>query len=210
MSTFAFIKSFKGTYAELDVGGEEVDALVGEQVALDKGGGNDALLSVQTPQQSVGELGTGVGHAERSAAGSVLSLDDLVTTELDPVDKLVEGLASDALASSVLGQQGDDGRAGVAADDGDVALLGGDIANGGQEAGSTDDVEGGDTEETLGVEDTGLLERSGDDGDGGVDGVGDDKDVGVWGAGSDGAGEVTDDGSVGLQEILLGNSSATA
>jgi hypothetical protein len=39
----------------------------------------------------------------------------------------------------------------------------------GDEAGGTDDIEGGDTEEALGVVDTLALEDLGADGDGGVD-----------------------------------------
>lgn len=57
----------------------------------------------------------------------------------------------------------------MATDDGDflVGRVGGlDL---GDEAGGTDDIKGGDTEEALGVVDALGLEDLGDDGDGGVD-----------------------------------------
>ena len=66
-------------------------------------------------------------------------------------------------------EEGNDGRAGVATDDGDVLVGGVGALDLGDETGSTDDVEGGDTKEALGVVDTLGLEDLGADGDGGVD-----------------------------------------
>jgi hypothetical protein len=57
----------------------------------------------------------------------------------------------------------------VATDDGDVLAGGVGALQLGDEAGSADDIEGGDTEEALGVVDTLGLEDLGGDGDGGVD-----------------------------------------
>ena len=68
-----------------------------------------------------------------------------------------------------LGKDGHNGGARVAADHED-GLLGGVAAlELGDEARGTDNVEGGDTEEALGVVDTGGLEDLGGDGNGGVD-----------------------------------------
>jgi len=89
----------------------------------------------------------------------------------------------------------------VATNNGDGGVFGGSLNKTGSESGSTDDVEGGDTEQVLGVEDTGFLEGSSDNRDGGVDGVGDDEDVGVWGNTSNSGSEVTDDGGVGLRLV---------
>jgi hypothetical protein len=71
-----------------------------------------------------------------------------------------------------LGEEGNDGSAGVATDDGDVLGGGVVVLDLGDEAGSADNVEGGDTEEALGVVDALGLEDLGGDGDGGVDLVG--------------------------------------
>jgi hypothetical protein len=89
-----------------------------------------------------------------------------------------------------LGQQRKDGNTGVTTNDGDLVLggLGRLSDDGGNEGGSSDNVEVGDTEQPgiscfresvrlsllLGVKDTGLLEGLGEDWDGRVDGVGDD------------------------------------
>lgn len=86
----------------------------------------------------------------------------------------------------------------MAADDGDLALVGvraGDLA---EEASRTDDVEGRDTEDAAGVVDTGLLQGLGDDRDGGVNGVGDDEKVRVGGSTGNSGSKVADDARVGL------------
>ena len=189
------------TYTKLNVGREEVDALVSEERALDEAGRDDALLATQATEECIGELGTGIRHRERSAAGTILGLDDLVTTELDTVDNLLVRLALYGLAEGTLGEQGHDGRARVATDDGNDGLLGVRVRELAEEAGGTDDVEGGDTEEAAGVEDAGLLEGRGDDRDRRVDGVRDDEDVRFGCGAGDSAGEVTDNGGVRLRNI---------
>jgi hypothetical protein len=57
----------------------------------------------------------------------------------------------------------------VATNDGDGLAGGVGLLDLGDEARGTDDIKGGDTEETLGVVDTPGLVDLGDDGDGGVD-----------------------------------------
>ena len=114
------------------------------------------------------------------------------------MDELGVGFALDGLAVSDLGEEGDDGGAGVTADDGDTEFLGVDASDAGKEAGGTDDVEGSDTEDAAGVVNTSLLQDLGDDGDGGVDGVGDDKEVSLRGDTGNSSGKVANDGGVGL------------
>jgi hypothetical protein len=70
---------------------------------------------------------------------------------------------------SGLGEQGDDGHAGVTADDGDVLIRGVGTLQLGNKSGGSDDVKGGDAEEAFGVVDTPSLEDFGADWDGGVD-----------------------------------------
>lgn len=153
---------------ELDAGSEEVDTLVLVEGAVDEGGFDDALDTLSGLEEGLGETGTGESHGEGSGTSAVLGLDDFVTAELDAVDEGVAGLAFDVGVVG-LGEEGHDGHAGVATDDGDflVGRVGGlDLGN---EAGGTDDIKGGDTEEALGVVDALGLEDLGDDGDGGVD-----------------------------------------
>jgi hypothetical protein len=186
------------TYTKLNTGREEVDTLVSVERALDESGRDDALLAAQTTEKRIGELGTSVRHGERSAAGAVLGLDDLVTAELDTVDDLLIRFAFDGLAEGALGEQGHDGGAGVATDDGDNGLLGVRVGDLAEEARGTDDVEGGDTKDAAGVEDTGLLKNLSDDGDRRVDGVGDNENMRFGRDAGYGASEVADDGGVRL------------
>ena len=65
------------TYAKLNVGREEVDALVGEERALDERGGHDALLAADRAEEVAGEAGAGVRHGEGGGACTVLGFDDL-------------------------------------------------------------------------------------------------------------------------------------
>lgn len=154
--------------AELDLGGEEVDTLVLVERALDESGLNDALLALSSLQQGLGEASTGESHGEGGGTGTVLGLDDLITTELDAVDELVTGLA---LNVGVVGlrEQRNDGDTGVTTDNGDELVGGVGLLDLRDEAGGTNNVQRGDTEEALRVVDTlGLVDLR-DDGDGGVD-----------------------------------------
>src|SRR5690606_29840670 len=104
------------------------------------------------------------GHGESCGARAILGLDDLITTELDAVDKSVVLVIRDGHGGSDLAEERDDGLAGVAADDGHVELgdgLAGDLRYEGLGA---DNVQSSDTEETLWVEDVLGLENLGGDG----------------------------------------------
>lgn len=152
---------------ELDTGGEEVNTLVLVKRALNEGGFDDTLLALSGLQEGLGEASAGHGHGESSGTGTVLGLDDLITTELNAVDERIAGLALN-IGVVGLGEQRDDGDSGVATNNGDGLLGGVGLLNLGDEAGGTDDIEGGDTEETLRVVDTLGLEHLGDNGDGRV------------------------------------------
>lgn len=188
--------------AELDLAAEEVNTLVLVERGLDEGGLDDTLLALSGAEEGVSHAGTGHGHGEGGRASTVLGLDDLVTTELHTLDELSVG---GELGVGALGEERDDGDTGVATNDGDVLVLGVGILELGDEAAGADNVEGGDTEELLGVVDTGLLEDLGADGDGRVDGVGDDEEVSVGGVLGSGLGEIADDGGVGVEEIVTGH-----
>lgn len=76
----------------------------------------------------------------------------------------------------------------------------------GNESLGSDDVEGGDSEDTLWVVNSGFLEHLGGDWDSGVDWVGDDSDKSLRGGLGDDGGQVTDDSGVGVEEIVTGHS----
>lgn len=200
--------------AKLNGNGEELktadgglDGVTTGDGKVDKSWLNDVLLAGSSAEDLLSEAETGVGHGEGSGSGTVLGLDDLVTTELDAVDESGELVGWDGDGGLGQAEEGDDGLAGVATDDGDGGLLGvlgaGDLGDKGLGA---DDVEGGDTEEALGVEDTLGLQDLGGDGDGGVDGVGDDEDEGLGGDIGDDLDEALDDTGVDVEEIITGHS----
>lgn len=91
----------------------------------------------------------------------------------------------------------------MATDDGDLhgggVLLAGELLGEGL---GTDNVEGGHTEEALGVKDASGFEDLSGNGDGGVDGVGDDEDEGLGAELGDALDEVPDDAGVDLEEVI--------
>lgn len=187
--------------AELDAGAEELDTLLLVERGLDKGGLND-LLASGSAEERVRHAGTSHGHGEGGRASTVLGLDDLITTELDTLDELSVGAE---VRVAALAEERDNGDTGVATDNGDVLVLGVSVLDLGDEAAGADNVEGGDTEEGLGVVDTGVLEDLGADGDGRVDGVGNDEGLGLGGGLGNSLGEVANDGSVGVEEVVTGH-----
>ena len=115
------------------------------------------------------------------------------------MDKLLVGLALNGLAVCGLTEEGNDRGTGMTTDDGNLAVVGVRASDLTEEASSTDNIKGGDTENAAGVVDTGLLQRLRDNGDGGVDGVGDDEEVRLRRDTGDGGGEVADNRRVGLR-----------
>jgi hypothetical protein len=192
---------------------EEVDAnLLGNGLAagnageVDVAGLDETLLTLGSPQDLLGEAEASVGHGQGSGAAAILGLNDLVTTELDTVDESVVLVVGDAGGRSNLAEEGNNGLARVTADNGDSEILGlclaGDLCDKGL---GTDNVEGGDTEQLLGVENLLGLEHLGGDGDCRVDRVGDDKDEGVGGDLSSGLDQALDNAGVDLEEVVSGH-----
>ena len=154
-------------WSELDVGGEVVNALVLVERRVNVGWLDDALLALSGLEQALGETGTGHGHGESGRSSTTLGLDDLVTTELDALDVLVTLCALEVVAG--LREERDNGSTRVTTDDGDGLVGWVGALELGDEAGSTDYIEGGDTEESLWVVDVLGLENLGADWNGGVD-----------------------------------------
>ena len=94
----------------------------------------------------------------------------------------------------------------MATDDRDGELLGLSLASDASDEGlGADDVEGGDAEQALGVEDVLGLEHLGGDGDGRVDGVGDDQDEGLGGNLGGSLDQALDNASIDIEEIVTGH-----
>jgi hypothetical protein len=219
------------TYSKLNRDREEVDAgslgdglTAGNTRQVDVARLNKALLALGSAENLLGESKvfksvfatciwvtgtlpeTGVSHRQSSGTSTVLGLDDLVTTKLDTVDKSLVLVGGDLDSRVGLADEGQDGLARVATDNGDGQLLGLGLAdNLGNKGLGTDNVEGGDTKEALGVEDLLGLEDLGGDGDGGVDGVGDDEDEGLGGNLGNDLDQALDDASVDVEEVITGH-----
>lgn len=153
---------------ELDLGCKEFNTLVLVERAVDEGRLNNTAAAIRSSKQALSETSTSHSHGKSGRASTILGLDDLITTKLDTIDQVVELLACDIVVTG-LGDQRDNGNAGVTTDNSDVLIGRIGTLELGDEAGSTDDIEGGDTEETLGIVDTLALEDFGDDGNGRVD-----------------------------------------
>lgn len=138
---------------------------------------------------------------------------------MDSVDQLIQLRASD-VAVAGLRDQWDNGDAGVTTNDGDLLISRVGLLDLGDESGGSDNIESGDTEESLWVVDTLALEDLTADGDCGVDlfslvsvwflaahvltyRVGDNQNVGVWRSLSDSLGEIPDNAGVCVEQIYV-------
>lgn len=127
-------------------------------------------------------------------------------TNLLTVHESIQLVTGNAHGGLSLAEKRDNGLARVSANDGNSELVGFLLAcDGGNECLSTNDVEGGDTEQLLWVENAGLLEDLGGDGDGRVHGVGDDKHVSLGGVLCNALDEALDDTGVDLEEVITGH-----
>lgn len=185
--------------AEFNLAGEEIDALVLEQRRVDKGRLDNALLASSSTEKRVSHAGTSHGHGESGGTGTVLGLDNLVTTELDALDEVLIGAQVGVVA---LAEERNDSHTRVSANNGDVLVLGVSLLDLGNESASADDVQGGDTEEGLGVVDTLSLEDLGADGDGRVHRVGNDEDLGLGSGDGNGLGQIAHNRGVGVEQIV--------
>ena len=140
-------------WAKLDIGGEELNTLILVQRAVDEGRLNNTSLALGSLQQALSKSGTGHGHGQSCRACTILGLDDFVTAKLNAVDQGVQLVASDVTVAR-LGDQGNDGDARVAADDCDVLVRGISALDLGDESRCSDNIEGCDTKEALGVVDS--------------------------------------------------------
>lgn len=199
--------------AKLDRNGEVVEAsLLGDGIAtgdtgkVDESGLNDTGLALVGLEELLGEAETSVGHGEGGGSGTILGLDDLVTTELNTVGESIELVLGDVDGRLGLAEERDNGLAGVATNDGDDGLRGVLLAGDALDEGlGTDNIEGGDTEELLCVELAGLLEDLSGNGNGAVHGIGDDEDKGLRAVLDNTLDQTLHDASVDLEEVVTGH-----
>lgn len=173
---------------------------------VDKAGLDEALLALEGSEDLLSEAVTGVCHGERGGTSTILGLDNLVTTKLYTLDQVGHLLVWDAHGGLSLAEERDNGLSGVTTNDWDGGLgrlLVSD--NLGDEGLGTNDIEGGDTEEALCVEDTLGLQDLGGNWDGGVDRVGDDQDVSLRCNLGDNLDEALDDAGVDVEKIITGH-----
>jgi hypothetical protein len=126
------------------------------------------------------------------------------------VDKSVVAISGDLEVGGDLAEEGNNGLARVTADNGNGSLGGvGQTRELLGEGLGANDIESGDTEQALGVEDASGLEDLGGNGDGRVDGVGDDQSEGVGAELGDTLGQVTDNAGIDLEEVVTGHTGLT-
>ncbi len=169
-------------------------------IGVDEGVGDGVLATAETSDNLESEASAGSRHRESGGTLAGLGLNDFSAGLTNAVvDGAFLGLGDGR--SGDLGDDGNDGGVGVAADDGDPTD-GEGVASLVDEAGGAHAVEGGDAKELVLVINAELLEDFSSDGNSGVDGVGDDAEDSVrrlLGASANG---IEGDGSVELEEIV--------
>lgn len=208
------LKTLSAIWSELDWDREEVqagsllDGLATWCGKVDEGWLDDVLLAGSGAENLLSEAESGVRHGESGRASSILGLDDLIASELDALDEIGKLVGWDVDGWLGLGEQWDNGLAGVATDDwnGGVLWVGRGAGQLRDKGLGADDIKGSDTEEALWVEDTGLLEDLGGDWNGRVDWVGDDEDEGLWCDLGDDLDKTLDNSGVDVEEIVAGHS----
>jgi hypothetical protein len=205
-------------WSKLNLTAEKIDTLVLVQWALHECALYNTRLTGRSLEERLGETSTGHGHGEGGRSSSIFGLDDFVTAKLHALDVLVKSGAGN-VAVAGLGEQWNDCGAGVTTNDGDMLISRVSRLHLADEARGTDDVEGGDTKEALGVVGALGLEDFGANRDGGVDlrvkldisgvraidsayWVGDDQNVGVWRSIGNSLCEITDNRCVGVEQIF--------
>merc|ERR1712079_914357 len=174
-------------------------------VTLHVGALGDALDTLHSLDQTVGEPGSSIGHGEGGGVSAVLGLHHLGAGILDAHGQGLEGVGVEGDGGGALGDQWHDGGASVASNNGAVHLLRVDSLESSNELVGADNVEGGNTKDLLGVVDTSLLVHLRGDGHSRVDRVGDDADHGVGAHLGRSGGKGGDDGGVGVEEIVPGH-----
>jgi hypothetical protein len=163
---------------EFDVGGEVFNTFLSEDIGLNERGFNNTLLTTDSSfEDRVGHTGTSIGHGESGRTSTVLGLNNFITTELDTVSQSIEFFLGEF--ETGLRKERDNGDTRVTTDNGDLDILGVRTLDFRNETRGTDNIKSGNTIETLGVENTSLLEGFSENRDGGVDRVGDDEEVSV-------------------------------
>lgn len=201
------------TYPEFDWDREKVDSnrlldlgAAIDAVEVDEGWLDNVLLTGSTLEDGLGEPVASEGHGEGGRASSLFSLDDLVTAELDALDQVGVLVLWDRDLWLNQREQWNDGLAGMAANNWDSELLWVSVAGDfGDEGLGSDNVEGGDTKELLGVENIVLLQNLSGNWNSGVDWVGDDENERVWSILSNASNQVLDNASVNLEKIVSGH-----
>lgn len=188
---------------EVDVGW--LDETLGTLHGLEQLLGESYWLSEQVPSGTryFNLPVASIGHGESGRTSTILGLDDLITTELDAVDESVVLVVGNGDAGRDLAEKGQNGLAGVTADDRNSELLrvglAGDL---GDKCLGTHNVEGGNTKQALRVEDALGLEDLGRDGHSGVDGVRNDEDESLGGDLGGDLDKTLDDASIDIEEVV--------
>ena len=162
-------------------------------------------LAGETAEARLGHPRGSVRHGERRRTRASLRLHNLGARVLDADGERLELFGGELGAGVGLGEEGEDGDARVAANDGNVDTVDVEALRLRDEGVGADHVEGGDAEDLLGVVDASLLVHLRCDGDGGVHGVGDDVEDGLGAVLSARLAQVLDDACVDGEEVVAGH-----
>ncbi len=193
------------------LGAVRAELHLGREVGEVRHGGRDVRalvnfsLAGETAEARLGHPRGGVRHGKRRGARASLRLHNLGARVLDADRERLELVGGERGAGVCLGEEGEDGDAGVAAHDGHVHVVDVKALRLRDEGVGADHVEGGDAEDLLGVVDARLLVHLGRDGHGGVHGVGDDVENGAGAVLGARHAQVLDDARVDGEKIVAGH-----
>ena len=183
----------------------ELSSKVGDTHSLvfDVGRNDDISLTVQTTDESLDEGGTSESHRKSSGTTTVLSLDDLITTELNSLDESLHLLVVELLNARNLREKRNNGSTSVTTDHRNVKSKRIDTEGVADEGLGTDGIEGCNTEDSLLIVGNVILlvdlipKRNKR-----VDGVGNDTDESLRADLGAAVGEIVDDTSIHVEQII--------
>mmetsp|Transcript_15595 Transcript_15595/g.30012 ORF Transcript_15595/g.30012 Transcript_15595/m.30012 type:complete len:343 (+) Transcript_15595:57-1085(+) len=190
-------------WSELDLRREERHF---RDVGFHIGALHDILDTVQSPEGSVSEESSSVGHRQGGTTLSSLGLDHLSTTVLRSLGQSIKDLVTHRGVWSGLGKEWKDGDSSMTTDDRHVNSVHVQSVLLGIEGLGSHDIQSGDSKELLWVVNSVLLQDLGSNWHSGVHWVGDHGDDGIWAVLRHSLDQTSDDASVDGKQVVTGHS----
>merc|ERR1712189_172002 len=121
-------------------------------IGLNIGTLNDTLLTVHALDEAVCEPGSGISHGQGGTSGSILGLDNFSSSILNTFGESLQLFCGEFNSWGALADEGHDGDSSVAPNNGAVDLGRVDVLEFTNESVGPDHIQGGHSEDSLGVQ----------------------------------------------------------